>query len=232
MEDNLKIVETVTPNIIYDDTEPVTVNIEVTNNTDAALTDITLTSDYSGVGTLNGTATLNGEPTADPKAGITIPSLAIGETATIVYTLTPAELTANRRATIVTTTDGAAAAAGAVVSDQVYISPFKRYASVSTSICTENIGCVEEVFVEKEPVRFQTTCDNVVITMGMFIGIKYESCTGKAKTARRHETVTFTVPERYFNEDTLQVNIDRICTSCREFAQCITVYLSASFPPA
>ena len=232
MEEGLVIVQTVTPNVVYTANETVTVDIEVTNTTNNVLNNVTVTSSYANLGTLQGQVLVNGIPSeTDIADGIEIATLGPGETATISYELLVTNIT-QRPVSITTTASDAAATTSAAETDVVYVSPYTRYTSVSASICTEDIGCVEEVFVEREPVRYVNTCDTTVITAGFYIGIKYENCKGKNKTARRHEMATFTVPTNMFNPDTLEVNVNRICTACRDFAQCITVYLSADFPPS
>lgn len=232
MEEDLIIVQTVTPNVVYTANETVTVNIEVTNTTDEVLNNVTVTSGYTNLGTLQGQVLVNGAPSAEDIANrIVIATLGPGETVNISYEVLVTDIT-QRQVSITTTASDAAGTVTAAETSIVYVSPYTRYTSVSASICTEDIGCVEEVFVEREPVRYVNTCDTTVITAGFYIGIKYENCKGKNKTARRHEMATFTVPTDMFNPDTLEVNVNRICTACRDYAQCITVYLSADFPPS
>ena len=231
MDEDLIVVSSVNPNVVYTANETVTVFLEVTNTSNEALENVTVTSNYTNLGTLQGSVLVNGLPTGDDIAsGVSIASIGPGETVTISYEVLVTDLT-QRPVSITTTASDAAGTATAAATSIVYVSPYTRYTSVSASICTEDIGCVEEIFVEREPVRYVNTCDTTVITAGFFIGIKYENCKGKNKTAKRHEMATFTVPTDMFNPDTLEVNIDRICTACRDYAQCVTVYLSADFPP-
>lgn len=231
MENNLLLVQTVTPSVVYTSDETVKVNIELTNTSTETISGITVTSQYGNLGTISGSVSVNGtENSVDTASGIKIASLGPGETALMSYELAVNNIS-QKNVSIVTSAENGTCAAAAGATSVVVLSPYARYLDVSSSICTEEIGCVEEVFVEKESIRYSDTCDAVTVSVGLFIGIKYESCKGKNKVAKRHETVSFIVPTEYFNPENLNVSVQKICSSCRDFAQCITVYLKASFMP-
>lgn len=227
MEEKLVLAQTVSPDVVYKEGEKIKVDIELTNVSAEAIGNITLKSSSENLGKLGKSVSSKGSANGKNIAnGITVASLNPGETVTVSYEVVTGK--AEEKKVPVTTT-ACAQEITAGTTSIVHCKPFTRYATVSASICTEDIGCVEEVFVEKESIRYADSCGDTVISVGFFIGIKYESCDGKNKIAKRHETALFVVPTEYFDPDNLSVSVQKICSSCRDFAQCITVYLKANF---
>lgn len=227
MEEKLVLSQTVNPDVVHKEGEKIKVNIELTNVSPETIGDILLKSAFDNLGKMG--KAVSSKDLVNCKNilnGITVPSLNPGETITVSYEIV-AKKTEDKKVPVTTTACANEITAGAT--SVVHCKPFTRYATVSASICTEDIGCVEEVFVEKESIRCSESCDDTVISVGLFIGIKYETCSGKNKIAKRHETALFVVPTECFDPDKLKISVQKICTSCREFAQCITVYLKADF---
>ena len=60
MENNLLLVQTVTPSVVYTSDETVKVNIELTNTSTETISGITVTSQYGNLGTISGSVSVNG----------------------------------------------------------------------------------------------------------------------------------------------------------------------------
>ncbi len=226
MDEKLVLLQSVTPDVVYKVGDRVTVNITLTNAGNISLTDVVLKSSCDECLELVSFESSKEVKRSDIAKGIVFSSLEAGETVEVSYELEVVSIDTKR---VVIATTAEILCETQTATSTIYFSPFTRYATAQASICTEDIGCVEEIFVEKEAVRFAPNCDDILVTVGLFIGIRYETCEGKNKTARRYETVSFLVPSEYFNPDALSVSVQKICTSCREYAQCVTCYLRVDF---